>query len=131
MSDRYKFRVWDKELKTYLDPEHFYITGEGRGFTCEHKKGMYSMCYEYMGTDRFVIEQYTGRIDFNQKDVFKGDNVKARLKIRGKYKDAVGVVDYDKTHSAFVVKTENWGIQFLYDCMNLEVIGTIHDKEQS
>lgn len=64
-----QFRAWDKENKFWLNPEYFYITGEGRGFTCEHTKGMYSDRYIYMGTDYYVIMQYTGLKDKKGKDL--------------------------------------------------------------
>lgn len=56
-----KYRAWDKEKKFWLNPEYFYITGEGRSFTCEDYKGMYSAVYRHMGTDRYAIMQYAGR----------------------------------------------------------------------
>lgn len=71
-----KFRAWDKEKKFWLNPEHFYITGEGRGFTCEDTKGMYSTTYRYMGTARYCITQSTGKLDKNGDETFGGMTVR-------------------------------------------------------
>jgi len=78
-----KYRAWDKEKGFWLNPEHFYITGEGRGFTCEDSKGMYSNTYRYMGLDRYIIEQSTGKKDSKRtkeypegQEIYKGDYFK-------------------------------------------------------
>jgi len=68
-----KFRAWDKEFQCRLDPEHFYITGEGRPFTCQKRWGDISCRYELMGTERYIIERYTGLKDKNGKEVYEGD----------------------------------------------------------
>jgi hypothetical protein len=52
------FKAWDNKLEFWLNPEYFYITGEGRGFTCEHEPQMYSNTYKIMGNIRYTITSH-------------------------------------------------------------------------
>ncbi len=68
-----KFRAWDKEEQCWLDPKHFYITGSGEPYTCQQGRHSISCRYELMGTERYIIERFTGLKDKKDKEGYRGD----------------------------------------------------------
>ena len=131
-----KYRAWDNKKHFWLNPEYFYVTGEGRGFTCEHSKGMYSDSYELMGTNRYTIIQFTGLLDKNgkeTKEIYEGDIVQdnnPKLPHLGK----------DKYEVVFEIK--GWSSEFGFQVLPhrkwtygghgkyLKVIGNIHESPE-
>ena len=72
MSDRFKFRVWDKESKAYavVPYGNFVLFDDGKLFWIE------SRCeWSELNTDCFVVEQCMGLKDKNGRLVFEGDIV--------------------------------------------------------
>lgn len=122
-----KSKAWDKEKHFWLNPEHFYITGEGRGFTCENSMGMYSNNYQYMGTERYAIERFTGLHDKNGKEIWIGDIytyqqplVKAGRQI---YKEHHILVKDDIIELYYLSNRADSG-------QGIEVIGNINDNPE-
>ena len=117
-----KYRAWDNKKHFWLNPEYFYVTGEGRGFTCEHSKGMYSDSYELMGTNRYTIIQFTGLLDKNGKEIYEGDIVRHKAGdvwvVKFEYRENEGWAW--NGYNCFV-KSE-WGL--------IEVIGNIHESPE-
>jgi uncharacterized phage protein (TIGR01671 family) len=88
MNDRFKFRVWDKELKQYVD-NNFFLTLNGElGF---HIKDSYPHWRKFDNTNWFVLEQCTGIKDRNGKLIYEGDLI--RLVVDGKVKNQ-GVIEW-------------------------------------
>ena len=124
-----KFRVWDKKLKTYLNPEYFYITGEGRGFTCEHLPGMYSDRWVYMGTARFILMQYTGLKDKNGKEIYEGDILAYTwYEDKGQY----GITHKQRMTITFINGSFSLGIlasdSYQYSKKDWEITGNRHEN---
>ncbi len=74
----FRFRAWDKEEQCWLDPKHFYITGSGEPYTCQQGRHNISCRYELMGTERYIIERFTGLKDWYAGDIIqKGEIIRA------------------------------------------------------
>ncbi len=116
MNNRFKFRVWDKLEKKYIDFEHFKKGNVEFNF---HKKTN-EIWVEY-DKKRYVFEQNTGLQDKNGKDIYEGDMLKT-----------TPIMD-DKD---YFVKVYHNGVGFIsngalneFQARHSEVVGNIHKKE--
>lgn len=70
MNDRYKFRVWDKKQKKYLNPYNYLIA-------LTHNVELYTIncggTHTKLNKDYYIIEQCTGLKDKNRDLIFDGD----------------------------------------------------------
>jgi hypothetical protein len=121
-----KCRVWDKEEKIWLDPEHFYITGNGLAFTCQQGRHNISCNYQLMGTERYVIEYDTGLKDKNGKKGYRDDKI-----------------SFGSTRPTYLIKWSICNAGFYLESLNGrkeelgisnftvgEIIGNIHQPEE-
>ena len=112
-----KFRIFDNKYKEYLEePDYrWMISRSGKLYNSENDEW-------YDKSERFIIEQFTGKIDSGGIEIYKGDKVTDG--VAGLYE-----VDYDKDNCSFYLSYSS-GMDSCemmeYDDGVLEVVGNIH-----
>lgn len=132
-TDRFKFRVWDKEKREYLTG--FVISPDGTFAIFNLRFRAFSN--PLTERDGYILEQCTGLKDKNGKLIFEGDVVS------GSWNTTL-VVFWDEFSTSFRAKPLNEGgtdgtlhyystFATMKDgktqCINYEVIGNIHEME--
>lgn len=134
MSREIKFRAWDKKRKRYA--KVIQTTNQGwKGYRDKTYITNGIMCFSKWVLSRFIIEQYTGLKDKNDKEIYEGDIVKfADLELAMK---PAGVVCF--SDGKFFVKDwefddGSYHIVDFYDYnipyRDFEVIGNIHENPE-
>ena len=113
VNNRFRFRVWDKILKSYLKPVNF-------------------VDLERASKDKdVVIEQCTGLKDKNGRLIYEGDIVKRHSKYSEDEKDVVLQVEWNRKGARYITtdkKHDNW-IFSMFD-YEYEILGNIHENPE-
>ncbi len=129
MSRETKFRAWNKKLKQM--GEVFQLDFEAKGVWVKFYNPKINLNEADFWEDKdIILEQYIDRKDKNGKEIYENSEVKHDNHIRpvGEFK-----VTWDKYKAGWVLSgirkdksmwLKDWSVDFV------EVIGTIHDKEQ-
>lgn len=122
-----KFRAWIKSERLYI-----YLTG----FCYENKdeirlffwielelpgiKDTSVLENELYFIDGIVLEQYTGFIDENEKEIYKNDIVKTE---RG-----IGIIEWDNSFGCWCINYKDEEDTEMLDVYYQKIIGNIHEK---
>lgn len=128
MNNRFKFRVWDKLAERMIYPhndnqQHFIIDLNG----CFHNLQNGS------GGDDYVIQQFTGLEDSNEKEIYEGDILKISYGAMG---DVIGQVLYEADHGGYIFQWERKGPNQNYINLNCDVafesviIGNVNENSE-
>lgn len=112
MKDRFKFRVWDKENKIWLENEDCSLSMNGELTVL----GMDAYGETiFCDSKNYLMEQSTGLKDKNDKLIYEGDIVT----------DGVDIFEVVWDYNAWCIQTNNFQ-HFLTE--GFEVIGNIHEN---
>jgi len=120
-----KFRAWDKELKEWLDPSGFMLTGNGELYVDDSREWV-----KPSERDRIELMQFTGILDKNGKEIFEGDILKEYWEpcgddavVCGEY---IGEVFYED--AGYWTRSKNHHHAITETCDSYEVIGNIYEN---
>lgn len=114
-----KFRVWDKERECYVDEAELAgITPDGKYILYIEEEEISKLEIEC----NYVVEQYTGLKDKNDKEIYEGDIVEYDWYIMNDKSYRV------KEKVVFDDMGARLGNDRIRNCSNVEVIGNIHEN---
>lgn len=122
-----KFRIWHNVLKRFLPQQADYheviaplmdINGNFYSWSSQHW-GMDNEIWE--GND-LVIQQFTGLLDKNNKEIYEGDIIKYQYDSAYSDKFDKSVVEYEE------FEPDKWGYQLGQGYGNVEIIGNIFEN---
>lgn len=114
-----KFRAWDKTQNKYIIPQRLALDDDGALDFYIYNSGGYAL-------ECFIVEQYTGLKDKNDKEIYIGDIVSEH---QG---DIVGEIVQKPSGEYHISWVGIFGGEpVLYDHLSLcEVIGNIHENPE-
>jgi len=142
---QFKFRVWNKATKSWLNEEpgtHLwseyginiftgkvveYITGDNKYYSKADEPNFYFDKTTPIKESPYVVQQYTGLQDRNGVDIYEGDIVRSFSELYTN-ENFIGKVIYDE--SSYLTWIHKNDIRGLWGYDDIEVIGNIFENSE-
>ena len=132
MSNRpLKFRIWDKQLEKFMDEKNCFLLFVGntdKYLAFNTKFGLYPIPdtgQKDLGWDKYVIQQFTGLKDKNNKEIYDGDIVKFTLTT-----EQIGDVRWNGRYYVIYVKLLGPTPEFYPAPEVSEIVGNIFENPE-
>lgn len=121
------FRVYDKKKKRFVT-DNIFLTPEGE--LVESKKSVWGNKMTFVDGNRFVYQRYIGLSDQEDKPIYIGDVLEARV---ADDEIVTGIVSFAQELSSYVIFcdcNEKWYTLGTEICDRIRVVGNIFDDEK-
>jgi len=126
MQRELKFRVWDHDLKEFIEDSNAdpHICWNGTVYCHERQKEGGDVLVS--GIRNITVQQFTGMVDKDGKEIYEGDII--FCKVYYGIEDRIGIVDYFA--SSFIVDWRNQIDDPLDEIPDIKVIGNIFENPE-
>jgi len=126
MSREIKFRVWDHNLKEYIEDSNAdpMISWDGKVYCYERQKEGGDALVS--GIRNITVQQYTGMVDKDGKEIYEGDIIFGRVYYGNE--NGIGIVVYFT--GSFIVDWRNQIDDPLDEIPDIKVIGNIFENPE-
>lgn len=115
-----KFRVWDKLEKRFIYPDKGY-----QGHYTLDLNGRFQNLQNGSGGDEYVVQQWTGELDKNGKEMYEGDLVCVTSEEYWNENYTAEIIFMD---AGFHTKINDQDIRGMWGGEDIEVVGNIFEK---
>lgn len=119
-----KFRVWDNLKKEWVSNKNIWRMKTDPNGIGEIEPNAF---YWKQHPQGLTIQQFTGLLDKNKKEIYEGDLIKTGY---GEYKDSIGKIIFE--YCSFMIESKYGAIfsDTYYSCIYGEIIGNIFENPE-